>query len=378
MTPVTDDLDRLADFLGDARTRSAVVIVDTVVESNGYGERVRAALLRDVVVSTHVVEPGEPSAAAVDLAADAVRAAGRGAAVVAVGGGSVLDVAKLASSVATAGDPVGVYALGARRLPARHVLVAIPTTSGTGSEATRTCIFSDSANRKVWAWGDELLPDLVVLDPQATVTLPATITAATGLDAFVHAVEAASGQRRDAESVKAASQAIALVLTSLPAAVRDGTDLDARAAMQRAAHLAGNAIDRSGTGVAHAIGHALGTLAHVPHGAAVAVGLDAALAWNVDAAHDRYVTVADVAGVPVAGLAERYETLLADVAFDNVATAIGTIGSDAGRIAATMGAEENLPMLDNNASPPAPVDRHHLAERTLQRWTTWCEHGGRR
>jgi len=148
--------------------------------------------------------------------------------------------------------------------------------------------------------------------------------------------------------------------------------------MQRAAHLAGRAIDRSGTGVAHAIGHALGTLAHVPHGAAVAVSLDAALGWNVDAAHDRYVAVAVAAGVPVAGLAERYETLLADVGFNDVATTIGTIGADAGRIAATMGAEENLPMLDNNASPPAPVDRHHLAERTLQRWTTWCEHGGRR
>ena len=190
--------------------------------------------------------------------------------------------------MATASMGVEHYALGANPLPGHRPMVAIPTTAGTGAEVTRTCIVTDRDGRKVWTWGDELLPDLVVLDPASTVTMPSHVTAATGLDAFVHAIEAVSGRRSTALVTAPALHALRLVLDHLPIAVTQPDDLDARQAMQEAAFLAGLAIDGGGTGIAHSIGHALGTLAHVPHGVAVAIGLAAALEWNVDGAPGAY------------------------------------------------------------------------------------------
>ena len=121
----------------------------------------------------------------------------------------------------------------------RRPIVAIPTTSGTGAEVTRTCIVSDRSGRKLWTWGDEMLPDLVVLDPTAAATMPMAVTVGTGLDAFVHAIEACSGRRRSSIATAAAQRAIALVSRYLPLAAADGTDLRARQGMQEAAFLAG-------------------------------------------------------------------------------------------------------------------------------------------
>ena len=243
--------------------------------AGGYADRVRAELGGVERWSEPLVVAGEPSFLGVDALARAVRAVDHPV-VVAVGGGSTLDAAKQAAVVAGEGG-IGDYVLGARPLPARTVpVVAVPTTAGTGAEVTRTCIVSDETGRKLWTWGDALLPDVVVLDPRATATMPAHVTAATGLDAFVHAVEAMTGRRATPDAVAAGQQAARLVLDHLASAVGDGDDLDVRLAMQRAALLAGRAIDAGGTGIAHSIGHALGTLAHVPHGVAVAVGLAAA------------------------------------------------------------------------------------------------------
>ncbi len=232
---------------------------------------------------------GEPDASSVDAAAELVRSM-PGAIVIGVGGGSALDTAKQAAVVATAAMGVEHYALGANPLPGHRPIIAIPTTAGTGAEVTRTCIVTDRDGRKVWTWGDELLPDLVVLDPASTVTMPAHVTAATGLDAFVHALEAVSGRRTTALVTAPALHALRLVRRPPPDRRRRPDDLDARQAMQEAALLAGLAIDGGGTGIAHSIGHALGTLAHVPHGVAVAIGLAAALDWNVDGAPDAYTS----------------------------------------------------------------------------------------
>src|SRR5262249_2734713 len=144
----------------------------------------------------------------------------------------------------------------------------------------------------LWTWGDEMLPDIVILDPSATVTMPAHVTTATGLDAFVHALEACSGQRRNGLSAAPATHAMRLVVEHLPRAVDSPGDLAARQGMQEAALLAGMAIDNCGTGIAHSIGHALGSLYHVPHGVAVAIGLRAALPWNVSGAGEAYEVAA--------------------------------------------------------------------------------------
>ena len=267
-----------------------------------------------------------------------------------VGGGSALDTAKQAAVVAAAAMGVEHYALGANPLPGHRPMIAIPTTAGTGAEVTRTCIVTDRAGRKVWTWGDELLPDLVVLDPASTVTMPAHVTAATGLDAFVHALEAVSGRRSHRARDRSG--------TARPAARRSTTsrspspiptDLDARQAMQEAALLAGLAIDGGGTGIAHSIGHALGTLAHVPHGVAVAIGLAAALDWNVAGAPEAYTSAggrARPSGRRAPGPARRAPG--GGRVVDRAIRRLPELELEPDQLAAAMVAEENLPMYRNN------------------------------
>ncbi|MBA3286885.1 MAG: iron-containing alcohol dehydrogenase, partial [Acidimicrobiia bacterium] len=353
-------LDRLAEPGGPFGRTTAVIVADGAVVASGYAGRIQAALAALDVCHLHIVAPGEPTAQSVDDVAALVRAAGAPV-VIGAGGGSALDTAKQAAAIAGAPHGIEHYALGANPLPVPAPVVAIPTTAGTGSEVTRTCIVSDAAGRKVWTWGDELLPVLVLLDPAATATLPPHLTAATGLDAFVHAVEAVTGRRSNAIVAGPALHAIRLVLEHLPAAVADGTDLEIRLAMQEAALLAGLAIDGGGTGIAHSIGHSLGTLTHVPHGVSVAVGLGAALAWNVAGAPEAFGTVADVIGRPVHELADAYRELLTACEFPAAVRLVGPLELEADELAATMIAVENRPMYDNNCRRADGAERVQLA-----------------
>ena len=368
-------LGQLTSFLERAGCRSVAIVADGAVAANGYGDRVRRAFDpgADGVTTVHVVPPGEPTVASVDAAAMTL-APLDAPLVVGLGGGSALDTAKQVAVLL--GDPshesIGRYVLARRLLPGRRPLVAIPTTAGTGAEATRTCVLADEEGRKVWTWGDALLPDVVVLDPEATATMPPVVTTGTGLDAFVHAVEAATGQRREERPPEPALRAVQLVREHLPAAVADGGDLQARAALQEAAYLAGTAIDGCGTGMAHAIGHALGSLYHVPHGVAVAIGLEAALAWNVEGAPSALGPVATALGVELDGadgLAASYRSLWTGSGLPAAVAALPAIRIDPSAFAATMVTEENLPMVRNNCRPPTGDDVRHLAERTVAVWT---------
>ena len=361
----------VARFAAERGTRSAVLIVDRSAVDNGYAGDIVSALHDAVPDLEHLeryVVPGvEPDASSVDAAAALVRTT-PGSIVIGIGGGSALDTAKQASAVAAASFGIEHYAMGAERFPGHRPLIAIPTTAGTGAEVTRTCIVSDRRGRKVWTWGDELLPDLVVLDPIATVTLPADVTAATGLDAFVHAIEAASGRRTTALVTTPALHALRLVVDHLPAAVARPDDLAARQAMQEAALLAGLAIDGGGTGIAHSIGHAMGTLGHVPHGVAVAIGLAATLDWNVEGEPAAYASVASALGRRVAELPHVLDELVDAVALSSAVRRLPELELDAEQIAASMIAEENLPMYRNNCRLANDAQRRQLAVRTLAVW----------
>jgi alcohol dehydrogenase len=357
-----DDLGGVLDGLGGS---NVVVIADQGVDATGYIARVVAAL-RPRSVTLHVVAWGEPTLESVDAAAATVRAAGD-AIVIGVGGGSALDIAKQAAVVGTGDIGVEAYLLCANPLPGRRPIVAIPTTSGTGAEVTRTCIVADRAGRKLWTWGDEMLPDVVVLDPTAAATMPHAVTVGTGLDAFVHAIEACSGQRRNSIAAASAQRALALVLANLPRVAVDGSDLSSRQAMQEAAYLAGVAIDNCGTGVAHSIGHALGSRYHIPHGISVAVGLRAALEWNVAGEPEAYVDAATAMACEVDAIANTFAALCDDCGLRS-ATGPVDVTLSVDDIAVTMNAVENQPMLNNNARNVNDEDRGMLAERTIEVW----------
>jgi alcohol dehydrogenase class IV len=360
-----DALDGLGEIVDGLGGGELVIVADQGVDATGYIARVVAALGPRAVI-IHVVPWGEPTLDSVDAAAEVVRAA-NDPVVIGVGGGSALDIAKQAAVVSTGDGGIEPYLLCATALPGRRPIVAIPTTSGTGAEATRTCIVADGAGRKLWTWGDEMLPDVVVLDPTAAATMPHAVTVGTGLDAFVHAIEACSGQRRNSIASAAAQRALALVLAHLPRVALDGSDLESRQAMQEAAFLAGVAIDNCGTGVAHSIGHSLGSCYHIAHGVSVAVGLRAALEWNVAGQADAYAEAATAMGCAVDDIADVFATLC-DESRLHAAMGPADVPMSVDDIATTMNTIENQPMLINNSRVVGDDDRRMLAARTVEVW----------
>ena len=317
----------------------------------------------------------DPSADSIDAAARRARSH-RADLILGIGGGSALDVAKLAASVAVADAPAESYAVLANPLPNRAIRkILIPTTSGTGAEMTRTSVYGLDGGRKVWAWGSTLKADLSILDPSMTLGLPGPLTAATGLDALVHAVEAYTHVRSTPVVAGMALQAIALVAGNLERAVTTPGDVEARGRMALGSALAGVAIDACGTGIAHAYGHALGTLAHVHHGRAVALAMRVTLPWSATRRPDLYAPIATALGVDprrtgdeaehaVAG-ADRFEALLRAVGLPVSLSDTALTAADAPRLVTVAMATENLPMIDNNAIRPSDEELLELAGAIL-------------
>ncbi|WP_119165808.1 iron-containing alcohol dehydrogenase [Algihabitans albus] len=345
-------LDRLGVEAGRLTGRSTAVLLVADPGVPALADRVEAQLSSaGLAVARHAEVAGDPKAEQVEAAASLARES-KARLIIGLGGGSALDVAKLAAAAAGGSAPVQDYALAARPFPAGALpVIAIPTTAGTGSEATRVAIFSRGDGAKLWAWGDELLPKVALLDPEATVGLPPHLTAATGVDALVHAIEAATNRNADSFSRAPALEAVRLVAGNLGRAVTRGDDLKARGQVQLAAFLAGQAIDTAGTGVAHALGHALGTLGRVHHGRAVGLSLAVALASNAAAAPVKHAAVARSFGldgadaVAVAGLEGAYVTLLEEVGLDRDLSALNL---DPAALAAEAQTRENAPMLASN------------------------------
>jgi alcohol dehydrogenase class IV len=310
----------------------------------------------------------DPTVSQVDAAAALARREGARV-VVALGGGSAMDAGKAAAAVAASDESASRYALCAQPFAAGALpIIAVPTTSGTGSETTRTSVLSDATGAKVWLWGDELKPLAVLLDPELTVGLPAHLTAATGIDVLVHAIEASTNARANPAVDVFCLEAIRLAAQHLPEAVANPTNLTARAAVQWAASLAGIGIDTAGTAIAHNIGHALASLRPIHHGRAVGVAMLATLPWN--AAHDpdgRFAAVAEAMGGPrdAAALPGLFEALLRQVGV-KVALADEGYDVDAHSLAAQMARAENAAMRDSNHRPVADDDLLVFARAVLE------------
>ncbi len=308
----------------------------------------------------------DPTLAQADAAARLARETGA-ALLVALGGGSALDLGKAVAAVAGAEAPAERYALCAAPLPAARLrTIVLPTTSGTGSETTRTAILSGGDGAKLWFWGEELKPDEVVLDPELTVSLPAGLTAATGLDALVHAVEAATNRNAAPANDLYAHEAIRLVARHLETAVRRPDDLPAREALQRAAALAGIAIDNGGTAMAHAIGHALASLRPIHHGRAVGVAMLASLPWVVEGNEDAFAGCAAAMGAEASaqGFIDAYGALMERA---GLAPTLGAAfdGVTPEALAAQMARPENVPMIRSTRREAAEADLLGLARATL-------------
>ena len=211
--------------------------------------------------------------------------------IIALGGGSVIDTAKgLRMLISQGGKNILSY-VGSEMLGRGQSVpfVAIPTTSGTGSEATSVAVIKDGERKvKLEFISSFLLPDIAVLDVRALESMPARITALTGLDALTHAIEAYSCLQKNPISQCYALTAIKLIMENLENAVRKPKDKDARIAMAIASYIAGASFSNSMVGIVHAIGHSVGGVCSVAHGEAMTILLPICMRYNKDYADSDY------------------------------------------------------------------------------------------
>lgn len=243
------------------------------------------------------VQP-DPTVEQIEATVDVLRA-NQCDGVIALGGGSVIDAAK---AVAARGknpkrsimDMTGMFRVMRGMLP----LYAVPTTAGTGSEVTIAAVVTDTkGQRKLPMLDPRLMPRLAALDGSLMLGVPQHVTAATGMDALTHAVEAfISGNAMDRTDVLAL-EAVKLIMANLETAFEDGSNLEARQAMARASHLAGKAFTQAGVGYVHAIAHNFGALYHVPHGRANAIVMPYVLDYSKSKCAKRLARLAREAGI---------------------------------------------------------------------------------
>lgn len=213
--------------------------------------------------------------------------------VLGIGGGSSMDVAKLVAVLVPGQKELGeIYGIGkvkGTRLP----LVQVPTTAGTGSEVTGVSVVTTGATTKTGVLAPQLFADMVVLDPLLTLSLPAPATAATGIDAMVHAIEAyTSKDLKNPISDMLALQALRLLTVNLLTACQNGQDLQAREALLLGAMYAGQAFANAPVAAVHALAYPIGGIFHVPHGLSNALVLLPVMRFNAEVAHALYAEIA--------------------------------------------------------------------------------------
>ena len=311
----------LAALCADRGWQRVTLCSDAGVVAAGLVSRV-VAPLHDAGLAVDVLTdiPAEPPLAAVDAAAAGI-AAHAADVVVAVGGGSVMDAAKVASVCARQGRPaadlVGIGRAGSRGLPT----VLVPTTAGTGSEATFVAILTDAASgMKVGVVDPHLLPDVAVVDPELTDHLPADITAATGMDAVVHAIEGFIATVSTPLARGLAIEAARHLGGGLEAACRDGADLVARDRMAVGSHLAGMAFANSSCCAVHALAMPLGGRFHIPHGVITGCFAGELMRHNAPACAAEFAVLGEALGWGRTSAAEFADRL------DTTAERIGLLG----------------------------------------------------
>ncbi len=214
-----------------------------------------------------------------------------------IGGGSPLDAIKAIATLSALGGRISDY-MGKMISAKLPKMVAIPTTAGTGSEVTKFTIITDlEKDVKMLLKGDGLIPDLAILDPQATMTCPKSITAATGLDALTHAVEAYTSRLSQPLTDTVALSAVKRIFKYLPAAYKDGSSIKARNEMAIASLEAGIAINNASVTVVHGMSRPIGALFHVTHGISNAMLLPACIEFAIDGAYEKFAQLGRAIGI---------------------------------------------------------------------------------
>nr|WP_321507912.1 iron-containing alcohol dehydrogenase [uncultured Celeribacter sp.] len=287
---------RMGELLGDwFPERNLLIVTDKFLHENGLLDPAIASLKEHgFTVSVFDDVVADPPEAVLMACVERAKSAGADI-VMGLGGGSSMDIAKLVAVMLMSEQPLAdLYGIGkveGKRTP----LVQVPTTAGTGSEVTNITILTTGETTKMGIVSHQLYADRVLLDAELTVGLPPVQTAATGIDAMVHAIEAFTGQhKKNLMSDVFAKEALRLMTANLIAACEDGTNRAAREAMLLGANLAGQAFSNSPVGAVHALAYPLGGHYHLPHGLTNALMLGPVLRYNMSGAAALYAELADV------------------------------------------------------------------------------------
>ena len=279
--------------------KKALIVTDKVMIQLGNCAKVEAALKNQGVeyaIYSEIV--GEPTDTMIENGLKLYKEEGCDF-LVALGGGSPIDSMKAIGSLVINGGCISDY-MGKVIDVEMPPMVAIPTTAGTGSEATQFTIITDTKkNIKMLLKGKVLMPSLAIIDPQFTMTAPPKITAATGLDALCHAVEAYTSRKAQTLSDTFAMSAVKRIFKYLPAAFKDGSNEEARVQMSVAALEAGIAFNNASVTIIHGMSRPIGALFQVAHGLSNAMLLRECLTFALEGAYDRFADLGRAVGVAV-------------------------------------------------------------------------------
>jgi alcohol dehydrogenase class IV len=268
--------------------------------------------------------------------------------VIGFGGGSAMDLAKLAAVLPGSGQ--GIHdVVGPEKVASRGAkLVQVPTTSGTGSEAgTRSLVTDPATQNKLAVQSRHMLADLAIVDPDLTMTVPPAVTAATGVDALTHCAEAFTSRKSHPLIDLYALEGIRLVGRFLGRAVRDGADREARAGLALASLYGGYCLGPVNTTAGHAVAYPLGTRHHIPHGHACALIFPHVLAFNAPVAAEKTALILDALGLTRSGdILAQSHAFCAGLGIEMRLSALGIPASDFARMATEAHAIRRL--LDNN------------------------------
>lgn len=354
---ILESVDEVPDLLVREGSRHPLIVTDRVIHSLGLIDNLKAALEADGISYTVFDDTvANPTVDNVE-AARSLYLEKDCDALVAFGGGSSMDCAKAAGArIVKPNQPVskmrGILRVR-KRLP---LLVAVPTTAGTGSETTLAAVITDSATHYKYPINDfSLIPRFAVLDYRTTLGLPKQVTSTTGVDALVHAVEAYIGRSTTKETRANAENAVRLIRAFLKRAYDDGSDVEARKGMLHAAFCAGAAFTKSYVGYVHGVAHSLGGQYGVPHGLANAVVCPYVLELYGESCHRRLGALARAAGVAPLGSSDAEASRIFIGWFRELNASLGIPDKLEGI------REEDIPLMaehaDRESNPLYPVPR---------------------
>jgi alcohol dehydrogenase class IV len=299
-------LDRVVDEINRLNSKKIMIVTDTGLVKAGITGKLEVRLNTSGIkfATFNKVEP-DPRIEIAEQAAKEIKAQGADL-VIGIGGGSPIDIAKAAAILASNDGDINSY-FGIDLIPAPGLkTIIIPTTAGTGSEVTPIVILSDEKEKlKKGIVSSYLFPDVAILDAELTTGLPPLVTAATGMDAFIHAVEAYTSNGANSMTDIFAIQAIKLISNNIRTAFSNGNDIEARSKMLEGSLLAGMAFANAGVTAVHAFAYPIGAEFHIPHGIANSIMLVPVMEFNVLGNQAKFAELAQIIGENITGLSQE-------------------------------------------------------------------------